>query len=70
MKLNGLNLDELEAAARQRLSAMLTIYPDVVLDLIARLRAAEAVVAEARYVEWADDLQTFIAAYDALGERP
>ena len=69
-----MTLDELEAAARasiqKRWQAML-LDPETILDLIARLRAAEAVVEAARWPaisrEWAERLDAAIAAYDALG---
>ncbi len=77
-----MTLDELEAAARamQRDRPMfdktwvkyhLAASPETILDLIARLRAAEAVVDAVRLEAATVTLLTLerLAAYDALGTR-
>jgi len=53
---------------------MMSANPETILDLIARLRAAEAVVEASRYLKGHvgtqyPRLEAAIAAYDALG-RP
>jgi len=58
-----------QAAIQRRWQAML-LDPETILDLIARLRAAEAVVEPARvWANWLhpQNLVDAIAAYDALG---
>ena len=70
-----MTLDELETSARLHLDLYgeltMPIGTQTILDLIAKLRAAEAVAEPARvWANWLhpQNLVDAIAAYDALGE--
>ena len=69
-----LNLDELEAAARGRLKGRNSLYPlftlntQDLLDLVARLRAAETVLCAT--MKAVEDMDDALSVYDTLIGRP